>query len=109
MATKQRPRIGDVCYRVEWCAKLAFYEGTQDVDHDNCTLAHKSFPTKEAAVAFAESIYPTTLQTFGIVELDTLDFVPYDVDDAHLMPHAGFWECVESLIYSGEWESDPAI
>jgi hypothetical protein len=103
---KRRPRVGDKVYRVEWVSKLAFYEDTDDVDHDNCTTSAKSFPfdQHDKARAFAEEIWPTTQQTFGIVEVDLMEFVAYDDDDAEEYPHAGFWECRETEIFSGEWE-----
>lgn len=107
--TKYRPTIGDRLWHVEWCSKLAFYDDdeTGEVDRDNCTMSTKSFRTRDEARAFAEKTWPATQETFGIVTVDEIEFVPYDEDDATLYPHAGHWENVreESEIFSGEWES----
>lgn len=100
------PRVGDELYRVEWCKALVFDE-CGDVDRDQCEMAYKYFQADERdkARAFAESVWPKTQETFGIVEVDLIEFVPYDETEAASRPRVGFWECRgETEIFSGEWE-----
>lgn len=103
--TRQRPRIGDERYQVEWCSRLAFYADSTDVDHDRCEMSVAYFADHDEARQFAESIWPKTHDTFGVVEVDLVEFVPYDDDDAVTMPHVGYWEHRGTTeIFSGEWE-----
>lgn len=102
-ATRRRAAVGDTAWRVEWCSALAFYEGTEDVDRDECTMSTRSFSTREKAMAFAKQIWLETTKTFGIVEVTPIQFVAYDEADAAMYPHAGFWEDVtDSEIISDE-------
>lgn len=94
-----RPRIGDRRWRVEWCNQLAWNEAG-DVDRDRCTMSYRNFPTREEARTFAEQTYPETTKTFGIVEVDELEYV--SVDGISEWQRCGR----ESEIYSGEWETD---
>jgi len=102
--TKTRPRLGDTLYRVEWCSKLAFDDDGY-VDFDRCTNSHRTFRERAQAVAFAEKVWPQTCDKLGVVQLDLIEFVPYDDDDASTMPHVGYWECrSDGEVFSGEWE-----
>ena len=89
---KRKPRIGDEAWRVEWISELAFYEGTEEIDRDACKESSRAFSTWEAALAFANKIWPTTTDKFGIVEITPIRFAPYDEDEAGIYPHVGFWE-----------------
>lgn len=104
MATKARPKVGDHRWFVEWCSKLAFYEECPgEVDRDRCEMSRRSFPTREAAWAFAKEVWPATTQTFGIVEVWEAEFTPYDEDDAARYPHVGYWDAVDEYgeVYEG--------
>jgi hypothetical protein len=102
------PKIGTVRYRVEWCAKLAF-DDAGDVDRDRCTEVSKTFATLDEAKAFAETTaWPVAKDTFGIVEVDMIEFVSYGDKK---MPWAGSWQSVGSewewpKVFSGEWENE---
>lgn len=101
---RKRPTVGDECWMVEWCAKLAFYEDSTDVDRDSCKMAIRSFATKEEAVKFSAEIWQSVAQhTFGIVDYWPSRFVPYDEADAARYPHVGFWEATaDAETYEGD-------
>lgn len=106
---KNRPLVGDECWIVEWCSKLAFYpndDGTDstDVDHDACTITERRVQTREQAEALAKRVWQETAQhTFGIVEYAPHRFVPYDEADVTRYPWAGFWEATDdSEVYAGD-------
>lgn len=103
--TKPRARVGDIRWQVEWCSALVFDE-CGDVDRDACKMSRKTFATRDEARAFAESVYPQATETFGVVEVDEIEFVAYDDDDADTMPHVGYWQHIgETEYFSGEWET----
>jgi len=104
---KQRPRVGDEAWFVEWCSKLAFYDDdpSGDVDRDNCKMSRRKVATEAEARGAAEEVWPRTQETFGVVSIWPARFVPYDEDDADALPHAGYWEVTDDpRHFSGEWE-----
>lgn len=101
----ERPRVGDVRYFVEWCAEAVLDENG-DFDHDATAEKEKrrGFADEAEARAFAESIYPESRNTYGIVEVCECHFRAYDDADATRYPHVGSWQCGRVSIFSGEWE-----
>ena len=100
MATKQRPRIGDEHWEVEWLAEIAIDENG-DHDPDRSTYTFRYFKNESKARAFAREIYPQSKS--GAVRITPERFVPYDEGDALRFPHAGFWEATaDPEWYEGE-------
>ena len=99
---KSRPQVGDLCWKVEWCSKLAFNE-CGDVDRDSCTMARKILPTQQEAEAFAVKTFPVTTQTFGVVEITPLEFT---MEDADLYPRGHWQYCGDTYYFEGESNDD---
>ncbi len=89
--SKPRPRVGDVCWFVEWCPELAFDE-SGDVDRDSCVNSIRRVATKEEAETLARKVWPQTQHAWGVVDYWPAEFVPYDEEDAARYPHVGHWE-----------------
>jgi hypothetical protein len=99
---KNRPRVGDTCWMVEWCSALAFDE-VGDVDRDNCTDVVRRVATMEEAEALARKVWPATTNTFGVVSYWPAEFVGFDELDAVRYPHAGYWEATaDAQCYEGD-------
>jgi hypothetical protein len=99
---KKRPRIGDECWFVEWCSKLAFDE-CGDVDRDNCKNTTRRVNTREEAEALAKEVWPRTKETSGIVEYWHARYEAYDDGDGS-GPYLHHWEPTEEWpeVYEGE-------
>jgi hypothetical protein len=94
------PRVGDKKWEVDWVSKLAFYEGTDEIDRDSCKHTYRFFSTKEKALECAKEVWPSTTTAFGIVEVTECEFMAYDEGDP---PHVGYWNYIsDSLIISDE-------
>lgn len=104
--TRRRPRHGDECWEVEWCTRVATYDGTDDVDTDRCEYSFERFPTRAAAVAFAVKTWPTTTGKLGHVCLRLMRWVTPEGDPDWL----GGWEPTGTYEHvsddSGETEED---
>lgn len=102
--TKQKPRIGDTCWLVEWCSEAVLDEDGQ-FDHDATTNKEhtRRFASKAEAEQFAREVYPQTVGVFGVVSYHPVEFVPYAEEDADLYPSVGYWkETADSEHYDGE-------
>lgn len=103
--TKTRPKIGDHRWFVEWCSKLAFYDNDEsgDIDRDSCEMTVRSFSDPDSAAKYAGSVWPKAKETFGVVEITEMEFVPHDEEDAVFYPHIGYWETVsDTEFFEGE-------
>lgn len=98
--SRQRPRIGDRKWEVDWCSEIPLDEngdGILDQAKRHCAL----FATREQAVSHAQKVYP--LDCYGGVLINQVEFRPYSEEDAILYPHVGFWEVIGGQEeYSGE-------
>jgi hypothetical protein len=65
--TKANPRIGDTAWEVEWCIKLAYHDGSTEVDLYRCGYAVTEVETKEQAEKLAVKLYPEAAKTLGEV------------------------------------------
>ena len=100
MAIKNKPRVGDEAWFVQWCVKI----GLEDEDHpeygsnpDLDVNRTRKFATRDEAEAFARVIYPQDQR--GAVAYWRSVFVAYDEYDALIYPYAGYWETQED----SEW------
>jgi hypothetical protein len=97
---RRRPRVGDECWEVEWCAGVPLDENG-DADLDRADYRVCRFADRDAALAFAREIFPK--DHFGAVRITPERFEPYDELEAVAYPHAGYWQAIgDSEFYEGE-------
>lgn len=93
MTTKQRPRVGDTAWFVEWCVKMGMVDDAHPeygCNPDKSVMRTRRAADREDAERIAREVYP--LDQTGAVAFWPATFVAYDEDDAALYPHAGHWE-----------------
>lgn len=100
----KRPTIGDECWFVEWCIELGLVDAAHPeygCDPDKNKLRTRCVATRDEAMQVAKQQYPNAIG--GVVSYWPATFTPNDDDDAHLYPHAGFWETTaDPEHYEGE-------
>jgi hypothetical protein len=106
--TKQKSRVGDECWFVEWVYELVWVDGDdtseyREIDRDNCKTRSRKVSTKEEAERLAREVWPQTHDAFGVVQYWPAQFVAYDEEDAGRYPHVGYWEATdEGECFEGE-------
>lgn len=98
---RDRPKIGDKVWTVEWCVQIVLEEDGS-VDRDSCKMACRNFPynQKDAALAFAKEKLKE--DRLGETHIWAREFRPYDEDDPNPIPGAGYWEDISDAIYVGD-------
>lgn len=105
---KQRPRIGDECWFVEWVYELVWVDGDstseyREIDREACKTRTRRVATKEEAERLAKEVWPQTVDRFGIVEYWHAVYEAYDDDDG-TGPYCHRWEPTSEWpeVYEGE-------
>lgn len=89
--SSKRPRVGDTCWKVEWCELIPLDENGDGI-LDQAKRVVEYFPSEQAAMRRINEVVP--LDVFDYVLLMLVSFVPYDEVDVKRYPYAGFWESV---------------